>query len=342
MDDRGLVYSAFDSALVFGENRTIYRKGLNVTKRYPPAWTRWLGVIGLLLMVSACGQAPTKFISLAAPQNASPAPTRAYDGKMPLRVAIAAVISPRSTVESYSALLDYLSRHLERPVELVQRQTYAEVNELVRTGQVDMAFVCGGAYVEGQRQFGMELLVVPQINGGTIYYSDIIVPRDSSAHTLNDLRGKVFAFSDPLSNSGQLAPAYELTQLGVTPESFFSRTIFTYSHDNSIRAVAAKLVDAAAVDSLVYEALVASNDDLAAQTRILERSAPYGIPPVVIHPSLNAELKAELRETLLHMDSSVDGQAALARLRIDRFVHADDGAYDSIRKMARVVRGWDR
>ncbi|MBI3361933.1 MAG: PhnD/SsuA/transferrin family substrate-binding protein, partial [Chloroflexi bacterium] len=117
---------------------------------------------------------------------------------------------------------------------------------------------------------------------------------------------------------------------------------FTYSHDNSIRAVASKLVDGAAVDSLVYEALLASNDNLRTQTRILEKSPPFGMPPVVVHPALNADLKAQLRAALLQMDADAQGRAALAPLRIDRFVIVDDRAYDSIRDMARVVRGWGK
>lgn len=303
---------------------------------------RLFSAVFVFLALTGCGETPRRFIPLSTTTNALPAPTSTFGDKMPLRVAVAAVISPRSTLESYNALLNYLSRRVERPVQLIQRQTYAEVNDLVRVGQVDVAFICGGAYVEGQRDFGMELLVAPQMNGGTIYYSDVIVPSDSSARTLTDLRGKVFAFSDPLSNTGQLVPAYELSQFGTTPEIFFARTIFTYSHDNSIRAVAAKLVDGAAVDSLVYDALIASNDDLKTKTRILEKSAPFGMPPVVVHPALNADLKRQLRAALLGMAEDAEGHAALTPLGIDRFVVVDDHAYDSIREMARVVRGWGK
>lgn len=300
-----------------------------------------LALAVVVLTLTACTSTARKFISLSPEAEATPAESTTYN-KMPLRVAVAAVISPRSTLQSYGPLLDYLTSRLERPVQLIQRQTYAEINELVRVGQVDVAFVCGGAYVEGQRQFGMELLVVPQINGGTTYQSYILVPRDSQARSLQDLRGKVFAFSDPLSNSGYLSPAYQLSQLGATPETFFARTIFTYSHDNSIHAVASKLVDGAAVDSLVYESLVAADPELAADTRIIDKSPPYGIPPVVVHPGLNVTLKTQLRDVLLQMDGDPQGRAALDLLRIERFVVADDRNYDSIREMARVVRGWEK
>jgi len=122
-------------------------------------------------------------VSLVPVEAAAPTATPA-SASAPLRVAVAAVISPQGTLPSYDRLLACLGKALGRPVELVQRRTYAETNDLLRTRQVDLAFVCTGAYVRGQREFGMELLVAPQVNSETVYYSYIIVPADSPAQSL--------------------------------------------------------------------------------------------------------------------------------------------------------------
>ncbi len=291
----------------------------------------------LALTASGCQEKPAyKKVRLA---SAGPELVKApLPLKVPLRVAIAAVISPKETLNSYQALLDYLGERLGRPVELVQRQTYAEINDLVRAGGVDLAFVCTYAYVEGQKDFGMELLVVPQVRGETMYYSYIIVSRDSEIASIEGLRGRTFAFTDPLSNSGRLSPIYLLAQLGETPDSFFKKYVFTYSHDNSIKAVAEKLVDGAAVDSLVYEYTFAKSPQYSAKTRIIHKSSPYGMPPVVVHPALNKELKTQLRNLFLTMDQDPRGRVILDDLIIDRFVLANDADYDSIRKMVAAVR----
>ena len=102
-----------------------------------------------------------------------------------------------------------------------------------------------------------------------------------------DLRGKLFAFSDPLSNTGMLIPTYTLAKMGETPELFFRKYIFTYSHDNSIRSVAEKFVDGAAVDSLIWEYLNAKDPEWTAQTRIIYKSASCGIPPLVVSPEVD-------------------------------------------------------
>lgn len=301
---------------------------------------RTLQILMLLLaiLVAGCaGSAQYKKVSLN--PGAQDVPATPYQpGKTALRVAIAGVISPKETLRTYNQLLDYLGDKLDLPIQLVQRATYAEINELLRSGNVDLAFVCSEAYVLGNRDFGMEMLVAPEVRGEALYYSYIIVPLDSAVRQVQDLRGKTFAFTDPLSNSGRLAPTYLLFQMGETPESFFSKYVFTYSHDNSIKAVAEKLVDAAAVDSLVYDYTIAKSPEYSRKTRIIWKSPPYGSPPVVVHPALNAQFKSQMRGILLRMNEDEVGKAILQDLMIDRFVVPDDLAYEPIRQMDAKVR----
>ncbi|MFN3476141.1 MAG: phosphate/phosphite/phosphonate ABC transporter substrate-binding protein, partial [Candidatus Methylomirabilales bacterium] len=248
-----------------------------------------LAIMMALFALAGCGEQEHPSLKVRLKEKVELAGVRQGDGRAlaqprrpPLRVAIASILSPARNLESYHDLLAYLERRLERPVELVQRMTYAEVNDLMRTRQIDLAFVCTLAYIEGKREFGMELLVVPQIRDQTVYYSYLIVPKESPARSLMDLKGKAFAFSDPLSNTGRLAPTYQLSLMGTTPDAFFGRYVFTYSHDNSIVATADGLVDGAAVDSLVYDFLATKDPELIAKTRIIARWGPYGMPPVVV------------------------------------------------------------
>jgi phosphonate transport system substrate-binding protein len=287
----------------------------------------------LLVITTACAPSfqtrPDIYVDL---NNLQPLPTPSQAG-VPLRVAVAAVISPKGTVESYSALIDYLSAKTGRPVELVQRRTYLEVNDLVERGEVDMAFVCTSAYIAGESQFGMQLLVAPQVNGETVYYSYLIVPSDSPAQTMADLQGKAFAFTDPISLTGRAYPTYLVEQLGNTPEAFFSRTFFTYSHDEAIYAVANGLADGAAVDSLVYEFAISRDPSLAQKTRIIHISPAFGIPPVVVSPGVRPQVVAELQTLLLEMAADPAGQAALDSIGIDRFVLIEDNRYNSVRDL---------
>ena len=295
----------------------------------------WVGLLLLGFLVVGC--APRSDMPYVQLSNLHPLPAAAAAEVTPLRVAVAAVISPKGTAESYQPLLDYLSRKLDRPVELVQRRTYAEVNDLIERGEVDMAFVCTSAYVIGQRDFGMQLLAAPQVKGETVYYSWLIVPVNSPARDMADLRGKTFAFTDPWSTSGRMYPTSLVKALGETPETFFGRIFFTYSHDDAIRAVANGVADGAAVDSLVYQFAVAREPWLGERTKVIHRSPPFGIPPVVTSPHLRPQVYANLQTILLEMADDPDGRRALQALDLDRFVLVDDAAYDSVRELEAQV-----
>ena len=289
--------------------------------------------------LSACGSERSEQVSQYVDLNyLEPLPAPAEEKIRPLKVAVAAVISPQGSAESYAPLLEYISRELGRPVERVQRRTYSEVNELIRTGEVDLAFVCTSSYLVGERQFGMQLLAAPQVNGEAVYYAAIIVPAESPVRDLSDLRGRVFAFTDPISFTGRMYPTYLLQEEGETPENFFERTFFTYSHDDAIYAIANAIADGASVDKLVLDFAIKRDPELADKIRVIHISPPFGIPPVVVGPQIRPQLYATLQEILLTMHLNPEGQAALEALDYDRFVQIRDMDYTTAKAIEVAVQ----
>lgn len=260
--------------------------------------------------------------------------------RTPLRLGMGAMITPKEGYVYYKQLKDYLEEKFDRPIQLVDRENYDQVNKLLESGGLDVAFTCAGPYVEGHEKFGLELLAVPLVNGKPFYHSYIIVPQDSPVRDFAGLRGKSFAFTDPKSNSGCLVPTYMLARMKETPDSYFAKHIYTYGHDKSINAVARKMIDAAAVDSLIWDYTQWKHPELTAKTRIVTTSPPYGIPPIVVRKDTDPAIKRQLREILLHMHESQRGREILANMMIDRFAEGNDRDYDSIREMnAWIARG---
>ena len=250
-----------------------------------------------------------------------------------LRVAVASILTPTSNFRAYRKIIEYLGTQLQRPTEMVQRSSYAEVNELLATGGVDLAFVCSGAYVDLRGKGDVELLVVPVVDGSTTYQSWIIVRSGLGARAFEDLLGRTFAFVDPISNTGYYFPMWRVLQLGEDPERFFEATKFTHSHEESIEMVAEGVVDAAAVDHLVFEGLVEQRPELEDRVRVIERSRPFGIPPVVVRKGIDSELRGKLRDLLLGIHRDTAGRQAMASLGFDRFALGRDADYDDIAAM---------
>ncbi len=260
-------------------------------------------------------------------------------GEQNLRLGIGSIITPKEGYSFYRRLVDYLEKQLAMKITVVDRGNYQEFNNLLAAGKLDVAFVCGGPYVEGKDDFHLELLVVPEtLEGEKVYYANLIVPYDSPAQKLEDLRGKRFAFTDPQSNSGKLVPTFMLAKAGETPESFFGDVVYTYAHDKSIYAVADNTVDGASVDSLIYEYLIDKSPELLAKVRVLSKSEPYGIPPVVVRPGIPAALREQLRTVLMEMDQNPEGRDILQGMKIQRFTDSDDAAYDTIRQIRAFIQ----
>ena len=294
-----------------------------------------LTILFIVLVLVGCQSADRLPMVSVKPTDHSLTNPKPMENQNVLRVGISSVLSPRETLDNYQDLADYLQRKIGRPVKLIQRQSYQEINDLVRDQGVDVAFICSGAYVTGKQE-SLELLAVPEVNGKSTYQSYVIVSSNSKFQSFQDLKGQVFGFTDPISFSGTIAPTYMVTLLNSQPTEFFKRVVYTYSHDNSIKAVLDNVVSAAGVDSLVYQYSVAKDPSLAAKVRIIAQSPEVGSPPVVVNKSIDSHLKAALLEALLQMDNDSVGKKALQALLYDRFVLPNNAAYEPIQTMVKA------
>jgi phosphonate transport system substrate-binding protein len=274
---------------------------------------------GLLVFLAACSR-DTDYKQVDFSQKTEALRSEGVNSdRQTLRVAVAAMVSPKETFIYYRELIDYIGAKLDRDVVLVQRKTYGEVNDLLFREHIDLAFVCTGPFVTGSEKYGFEAIATPVIRGQPVYQSYLIVHRDSSFHALEDLRGRDFAFTDPDSNTGAMVPRYWLKQMDVKPESFFRTVTYTYSHDNAIMAVAKKLVDASAVDGHLWEYYQLRNDFYSGKTRVIKKSEPFGSPPLVVSNAMDPGLKSALVHVVLTMHEDPEGLRILSELMIDRF-----------------------
>ena len=290
-------------------------------------------ILAVLVMTFSCGRDSNTVVVDFAKTIAVDRPAGQIPEAATFNVAVAAMISPKETFGYYRQLLDYIGEKLGREVQFIQRKTYGEINELLGIGQIDLAFICSGPYAAGKEIYDFELIATPQVQKSNFYQSYLIVNKASPFNRLEDLKGRVFAFTDPDSNTGKLVPTFWLFEIGEQPETYFSKTIYTYSHDNSILAVAKALVDAAAIDGLIWEYYHQKDPVFTSRTRVIRKSERYGIPPIVASKHLPSELKDRIRQLFFSMHMDPKGQKILAELMIDQFIAPRDEWYDSIRQM---------
>ena len=230
----------------------------------------------------------------------------------------------------------WFEEKLERPVAFVQRGSYRDVVDLVRSGKIDFAWLCGFPYVRHRHQ--MRLVAVPVWRGQPLYQSYLIAEAQNiGIRSLADLKGTVFAYSDPDSNSGYLYPQFQLRSAQLDPASFFGRSFFTWSHRKVVEAVSIGLASGGAVDGYVWETLAVTRPDLAQGTRIIEKSPFFGHPPFVARPGIPAADLERFQSVLVGMAADPQGAALLRRLRLDGFTPGSPDLYDGIARMMATV-----
>lgn len=231
---------------------------------------------------------------------------------------------------------EYLEAKLNRDVKFTQRSSYREIIEMLLGNELEYAWICGFPFV--RYRANLRLLAVPVYQGEPLYQSYLIVPQsDDETSSIAELKNKLFAYSDPDSNSGFLVPQYELHRQGFDRSSFFRKTFFTWAHQKVVEAVATGLANGGAVDGYVWDTLEKVNPALTGYTRVVKKSQKFGFPPFVSRRNIAAPDFDSIQNVLIEMARDPQGRQLLEQLNLDGFSIEEENLFDSISEMTRVL-----
>ncbi len=247
-------------------------------------------------------------------------------------------VALKEDVASIVNLKRYLENKTKYNISFKFIKSYAGMKTLLLKGSIDFAYICGSTYVDLKPSKQIELLVLPTLNGKPLYESLIIAKKNTPYKSLFDLKGKVFALSDPESNSASLVPQYMIYKKGFDYSTFFKKIIFTYDHGESIDAVLSGYVDGASVDSVVYKAFANKNPKKAAGLKVISRFGYYPIPPFVVKSSLEEAKKKRLVDAFIDMKNDRLGKKVLKSMAIDGFILPKNISYKKISKIKEYLK----
>jgi phosphonate transport system substrate-binding protein len=192
-------------------------------------------------------------------------------------------------------------------------------------------------YVEQARRCQVEPIAAPVLHGERyagrpVYFSDVIVRRQSPYREFSDLRGRSWAYNEPHSQSGYGVTRYALACRGET-HGYFGTVIEAGWHERAVRLVCAGTIDGSAIDSHVLSVMLRDEPVLADELRVIHSLGPSTIQPVVASRRLPLQLRAALRDILVTMVDDAEARQFLHRALIERFTAVGDAHYDDIRRM---------
>ena len=237
----------------------------------------------------------------------------------------------------------YLGDQLGISAEFVNDLSWQEREQLLDAGQIHVGWICGLPYVwkADQEPSNIELVAAPvmqhpRYQQRPIYFSDVIVHRDSKWYSFADLRGVSWAYNEPHSQSGYNITRYHLARLGEN-RGYFGRVVEAGSHLQALEMVLGHRIDATAIDSTVLELEFKARPQLKTELRVIESLGPSPIPPWVVTMNVASELREAIRQVFWQMHQTTEGRAILEQGQIKKMVRVEDQDYDPIREMARAA-----
>ncbi|MGH7824763.1 MAG: phosphate/phosphite/phosphonate ABC transporter substrate-binding protein, partial [Candidatus Binatia bacterium] len=241
-------------------------------------------------------------------------------------------------------IVDILQQQLGMEVQPFVATDYTGVVEALRANKLDIAFLTPASYVLAKSEANVKVVLKSERKGSPYYYAAIITRADSGITKLEDLRGKTFAFGDPLSTSANVFPRKMLHERGIDPARDFKQILYSGGHDATVLAVLNGKVDAGATyansaDSkdTAWMRYLKDPDDQK-QIRAIAFSEPIPADNLVINGNLDNRLAKRIEEVFLELSRDSKGKKMLRDLyQIDGFVPATDKDYDSVRRAFEIA-----
>lgn len=244
--------------------------------------------------------------------------------------------SSDNITERFDNLAKHLEKQLEIPVKLQVATDYAGVITAMQFKHVDLAYFGPKSYVEAAERANAEALVMEVAEDGSKGYKGVIITKKGSEiKTMDDAKGKVWAFTDPNSTSGTLVPTvYFVKTMKIDPEKYFSKVIYSGSHEASILAVKGGKVDIASTNDLDLARGNGKGWQTDKDFQIVWTSDLIPGSPMACRKDLPDSLKSALKEAFL----SYTDQEGLKNLKLQGYAATDDATYNPIREQIEVKK----
>lgn len=273
----------------------------------------------------------------SAPASAAKTPR---PGSFERPIVLAAV--PFSDAGKLSAGVNAIAAAMEKSTGLKWKvavpTSYASTIEGLCAGQVDIAFLAPLAYALAADKGCADVMLASKFGNDVTYKGQILVRADSGITDVKGLKGKKFAFVDPLSASGTLYPSLLVKQkTGEEPRTFFKETVFAGGHDKAILALYTGSVDGAASYIDARDGLVATFPDIKTKTRVIDTTPDIPNDNVSASKRLPAEVKKQISDALFAFSNTDDGKKQLkATFGIDGYQPVGNDFYESVREAVRL------
>lgn len=254
-----------------------------------------------------------------------------------LRMGLIPAEDSAEMMNKYKPLQQYLEKELNVKIEMSVATDYTGVVEAMRSKKLDFAWFGPLTYLLAEKEAGAEPLVVEnQAATGTGYHSLIIARKDSGLKSIEDLKGKTYAFVDPGSTSGYLIPSAMYKKSNIDPKQYFKDLKFAGGHDAVAMAVKNKQVDAGSMDDVTFNKMVKGGILNKDDYTIIWTSDIIPGSPIACRSDLDPDLKNRLKQALISVGDK-DPKSIGGLGSVTKYVETNKDFYNPVREAATLM-----
>ena len=230
-----------------------------------------------------------------------------------------------AAADAWRALLSQLARRARVPLQVIEHPPPAPLAELWGRADLAAVFMCGLPFSRAEPPPQLIAAPVPEpveFRGQPIYWSEFVVRADAAPRTLADTFGARIAFTGTESQSGFAAPLRHLQQAGDGGPLYREVIAPQVTPQGALTAVAENRADVAAIDAYSHLLLRRFAPELAARVRVVARTEPRPIPPLIASCAFEPLTQAFLAA---HQDAAL--HPILSDLRLSRFAAVEPATY---------------
>ena len=242
--------------------------------------------------------------------------------------------APTELLRKFKPLGAYLEQQLGMKVEFVPVADYAAVVESLAADRLDMAWLGGFTFVQTRLKTGNAIPLVQREQDEK--FTSKFISADPAVKSLQDLKGKTFAFGSVSSTSGSLMPRYFMQKDGIVPEQFFSRVAYSGAHDATVAWVQAGKVDGGVLNASVWQKLVDAGKVDTGKVKVFATTPTYYDYNWTVRGTLDPALAEKIKQAFLALDPANPEHKAILDLQAaSRFIPTKPENYQGIEEAAR-------
>lgn len=252
-----------------------------------------------------------------------------------LRVSAIPDENPNELLRIYTPFAEYLAKELGMKVRFTPVVDYAATVEGLAARKLDLVWYGGFTSVQAVRRTNgtAKRLVLRQEDAE--FKSVFIARPGSGIKSLEDLKGKTFAFGSVSSTSGHLMPRSFLLQAKVTPEKDMKQIAFSGAHDATALWVESGKVEAGALNFLVWDKLVQQKKVDLSKVNVFYTTPPYVDYVWTARGDLDRGIQDKLVAAFLRLNSDNPEHKRLLDLhRTKKYIRANDADWKGIEDAA--------